>query len=292
VDHNATQELVTGEMRLRDRHVVMWNLEDDDATDVRNFIPAYLVKVANDVFEVMDDKDDVCFATLSRDILSEMWGNEVRFPCSEFVQHCKDNCLFFDGSNQRIDGLGHEVSPIRQELREEAAKNMDRSSRKVMKRIKSRSAVVSIGDVVQVPLVQQDRSKVDAGNLTGVVVNINNTFGICQVAVKTGVLRPWYVYHKLRVVTGAGNNRVLMDLETAFQGWRTMKIIAPRTAAINESIVGGQGIFSCKCKGKCISNICLCFKNNKCNPFCVFQKVIHSYFTFYKKKLLFVFSKK
>ena len=48
------------------------------------------------------------------------------------------------------------MSPIRQGLREEAAKNMDRLSRKVMKRIKSRSAVVSIGDVVQVPLVQQD----------------------------------------------------------------------------------------------------------------------------------------
>jgi hypothetical protein len=81
-----------------------------------------------------------------------------------------------------------------------------------MKRIKSRSVFVEIGDVVQVPLVQQDRSKVDAGNLTRVVVNINNTFGICQVAVKTGVLRPWYVYHKLCVVTGAGNNWVLMDL--------------------------------------------------------------------------------
>ena len=57
-----------------------------------------------------------------------------------------------------------------------------------MKRIKTRSTVVKIGDVVQVPLVQQDQSKVDTGNLTGVVVNINNTFGICQVAVKTGVL--------------------------------------------------------------------------------------------------------
>jgi hypothetical protein len=102
-----------------------------------------------------------------------------------------------------------------------------------------------------------------------VVVNINNTFGICQVAVKRGVLRPWYVYHKLRVETGAGNNQVLMDLENAFKGWKTMKIIVPRTAAINESIVGGQGIFSCKCKGKCISNTCLCFKNNRtCTSAC------------------------
>ncbi len=66
------QELVTEEMHLHDRHVVMWNLEDDDATDVRNFIPAYLVKVANDIFEVTDDKDDVCFAMLLKDSLSEM----------------------------------------------------------------------------------------------------------------------------------------------------------------------------------------------------------------------------
>jgi hypothetical protein len=100
-------------------------------------------------------------------------------------------------------------------------------------------------------------------------VNINNTFGTCQVAMQTGVLRPWYVYHKLRVVTGAGNNRVLMDLKNAFQGWKMMTFIAPRTAAINELIVGGQGIFSCKCKGKCNSNVCLCFKNNRtCTSAC------------------------
>ena len=122
-----------------------------------------------------------------------------------------------------------------------------------MKRIKSRSTVVEIGDAVQVPLVQQELSK---------VVNINNTFGICQVAMKMGVLRPWYVYHKLYMVTGAGNNQVLMDIENAFQGWRMMKIIAPRMAAMNESIVGGQN-FLCKCKGKCISNVCLCYKNSR-----------------------------
>ncbi len=64
--------------------------------------------------------------------------------------------LFFDGSNKCIEGLDHEVSPFRRGLREEAAKNMDCSSRKVMKRVKRRSAVVEVGDVVQVPLVQQD----------------------------------------------------------------------------------------------------------------------------------------
>ena len=49
---------------------------------------------------------------------------------------------------------------------------------------------------------------------------------------KSGVLRPWYVYHKMQVVTGARSNRVLMDLENAFQVWAIVKIIAPRAAAI------------------------------------------------------------
>ncbi len=96
--------------------------------------------------------------------------------------------------------------------------------------------------------------KVELGNLTGVVVNMNTVFGVCQVATKSGLLRPWYVYHKLRLVPGAGNNRVLMDLDEAFKGWKGMAVIAPRTVVINKTIVGGQGIFQFKCKGTCNNN--------------------------------------
>ena len=80
---------------------------------------------------------------------------------------------------------------------------------------------------------------------------------------KTKVWWPWYIYHKLRVVTGAGNNRVLKDLDNTYQGWKTMKDLAPGLMVINESIVWGQGIVSCKREGKCISNVCLCCKNNR-----------------------------
>ena len=79
---DATHHLIPDEMCLHERHVIMWNLEDDNATDLQNFVPTYLVKVSNDIFEVMDDKDDMYFATLLNDSLSEMWGNEVRFPCA------------------------------------------------------------------------------------------------------------------------------------------------------------------------------------------------------------------
>ena len=61
----------------------------------------------------------------------------------------------------------------------------------------------------------------------------------------------------------------LNGLEDAYKHWETMDVIAPRTAANNESLVGGQGIFSCKCKGKCNTNSCKCFQNNRiCTSAC------------------------
>ena len=126
-----------------------------------------------------------------------------------------------------------------------------------------------LGNVVHVQLVKQDWAKVDLGNLTGIVVIINDVFGVCQVALRSGVLRPWYVYHKLRVVPGPGNSYALMNLDDAFKRWKGMPVIALRTAAVNESIVGGQGIFQCKCKGACNTKQNLCFKNNrKCMSSC------------------------
>jgi hypothetical protein len=49
--------------------------------------------------------------------------------------------------------LDHDVTPGRSATREKAALMMDKSAKKVLKRVKSRTATLSIGDVVQVPLV-------------------------------------------------------------------------------------------------------------------------------------------
>ena len=252
----------------------MWSLQDnDDHSDVRNFVPCYLKKVATNVLEVVDDKNDICFATATFDDpddgLINLWGTVLKLPTEEFVEHCKENCLFFDGNAARLDGLDHDVTPSRSATREKAALMMDKSAKKVLKRVKSRTATLSIGDVVQVPLVQQDRAKVDAQTLTGVVVHVNDTYGMCQVAVKTGVLHPWYVYQKLRAIPGEGNNKVLMGLEEAFMNWKSLPVIAPRTASVDASIVGRQGIFQCKCKGKCNTNSCACYKNGRiCTSAC------------------------
>ncbi len=54
-------------MRLCNTHVIMWNIKESDVTDCRNFCLAYLVKVSNTEYGIMDDINDICFATLQMD---------------------------------------------------------------------------------------------------------------------------------------------------------------------------------------------------------------------------------
>ena len=84
--------------------------------------------------------------------------------------------------------------------------------------------IIGKGDVVQIPLVPQDRGKLDLHHLTGVVVNVNDYYVMVQVAVATGVLKPWYVHHKLKLVSaGLGNNVALMGLEDVLKNWNQME---------------------------------------------------------------------
>lgn len=57
-----------------------------------------------------------------------------------------------------------------------------------MRKVKSKQAMIAVGNAVHVSLVQQDRAKVDAHNLTAIVVSINNHFGVCQLLVKNIIL--------------------------------------------------------------------------------------------------------
>jgi hypothetical protein len=101
---------------------------------------------------------------------------------------------------------------------------MGKAARNVIKHVKSKiTGIIGKGDVVQIPLVLQDRGKLDLHHLTGVVVNVNDYYGMVQVAVATGVLKPWYVHHKLKLVSGLGNNVALMGLEDVLKNWNQME---------------------------------------------------------------------
>ena len=63
---------------------------------------------------------------------------------------------------------------------------------------------------------------------------------MARVAVKSGLLKNWYAYHKLSHVSGHGNNLELLGLNHALIGWSMMTTISEREASRNESMVGGQ----------------------------------------------------
>ncbi len=130
--------------------------------------------------------------------------------------------------------------------------------------------VFEVGEVVLMPLHNFDKAKVDAQNLTGVIVKIDINRMLAQVVVKTGLLKQWYSYHKLTCIVGKGDNIELLGLQEAYLGWATMKVISEREASRNESLVGSQGMedVTC-CKMACNSNCCSCFKAGRiCTSAC------------------------
>jgi hypothetical protein len=167
------------------------------------------------------------------------------------------------------------VLPYRDALRKRAGDHMEKFAESMKKSAQKRSGdekICEVGEVVHdVALKNEDKAKVDSGNLTGVIVKVDKTRSQARVAVKSGLLNSWYVYHRLGRVTGVGNNVELNGLTDALNGWESMKIISEREAARQESIVGGQckGDVTCSCKGKCNSNHCSCKKAGRiCSSAC------------------------
>ncbi len=115
------------------------------------------------------------------------------------------------------------------------------------------------------------RQKLDAPNLTRVIVKINTNRMLVWVVVKSGLLKQWYSYHKLTHVVGKGNNIDLLGLQEAYLRWGLMKVISEWEASRNESLVGsqGKGDVTCNCKSACNSNRCSCFRAGRiCTSAC------------------------
>ena len=178
------------------------------------------------------------------------------------------------GSPRHSQSNGGVERPYRDALRNRAGDHMEKFAESMKKSAQKRSGgekICEVGEVVHVALKNEDKAKVDSGNLTGVIEKVDKTRSQARVAVKLGLLKSWYVYHRLGQVTGVGNNVELNGLTDALNGWESMKIISEREAARQESIVGGQckGNVTCSCKGKCNSNHCSCKKAGRiCSSAC------------------------
>jgi len=276
LDGNGLPLMAIAKSRIGTSFAVIRCINTKDVNDVSNWQPAILKKVMKETWEILDmherDKVSEDLELDGDDGLKNNWGMYLKSASDEYVRTLVAALQDIQYENEKND-----VSPRRASLRDRATANVKKRAEKVQKKALTQSptSAVKLGDVVLVPLDGVDRTKVDGGNLVGVIVSINKDKSTCRVAVKRGVLRRAYSHHNIRIVPEASNNRQIMELEDAFTNWRSLPQITEREAARHESSVGGQGMVKCNCKGECTSNSCACKKagrlcssrchrNNKC----------------------------
>jgi hypothetical protein len=258
--------------RIRSVFPIVRCINNKDITNVANWEPCILVKVRKETWEVLNvhqtEKVEDDLDLEGDDGLKNTWGLYYRNVSaddeyfSSFVY--KTEMSVFDTEKQ-------DVSPKRKSLREKATDNVQKKAESVTKKAISKSPTSSLklGDVVLVPLSDVDCTKVDGKSLAGVIVTINKDKSTCKVSVKQGLLHRAYVFHALRAVPIASNNRKVMELEDAYLHWQGLPKITEREAARFVSSVGGQGMIKCNCKGDCSTNSCACKKAGRiCSSRC------------------------
>ena len=192
-------------------------------TDTRNihkqeaFIPAILVRVTKNKWELMNENDDQMeqMEWDGDNGIGNLVGTYIKHADKAFCAYFKslDNC-----EKQAAHDDSNEVTPRRGALRKRAHEKLSKSALSMKKRVLDRvgeDKVCEVGEVVHVPLKDMDKAKVDTGNLTGVIVQVDKARSQARVAVKSGMLKSWYVYHRLGHITGAGNNVELTGLSDA-----------------------------------------------------------------------------
>jgi hypothetical protein len=92
-------------MKIRQYIWVMWNYDTTDINDIRNFSPAFLRKVSNDKYEVMDDRDYICFAELlvdGDDGLANLWGTYLKPPTKDFIDYVEGTDFSMVGTTGQL----------------------------------------------------------------------------------------------------------------------------------------------------------------------------------------------
>ena len=249
---------------------IIYCTNNKDISNLDVWEPAILRKIGRSSYEVLDrtltdrvESDDLEWE--GDDGLLYNWNMYYKYPSEQWL------CRVRTSSKNQMDDEVVEVSPVRKSLRHNATVNLQNRADKVRERALSKSPTASFkaGDVCLVRLDDVDRTKVDGGNLVGVIVEINSDKSVAKVATKYGLLSRSYAYHKLQPVNEKANNRITNDLEDAFENWRSIPKITEREAARFVSSVGGQGVIKCNCKGNCLANNCACKKAGRvCSSRC------------------------
>ena len=260
-------ERYNGELGLRTRKRELW-------------WRCILQKVSGNEWDVLDETrteliETVLWESVGRDrefdgdCLAVYWGRGFVNPTQDDIESAR-NEVKKRLEQRKKDDDDIDQTPNRRQLRKRATSNQKKQAATMLKRAKiADGGGFKVGEVVQVKLHHVDTTKVDPKNITAVVVEISQ-YGSYKVACEHGVLKNWYEYHRLSRVTALQNNRAIHGLEDIFEFWRGAVKLSEREAARHMSSVGGQGVTSCGCGGRCVTKQCTCrkagvFCNSRCH---------------------------
>ena len=115
------------------------------------------------------------------------------------------------------------------------------------KRAKLKDGEVNVGCVVQISISNYDRTKLDAPNLSCVVVEVTKSRKF-RLACKVGAMKTLCSMNRVSVIkTGT---KELLGLEDAFKKRKGMSKISEREAAGRTSNIVGKGFIKCSCSAK------------------------------------------
>jgi hypothetical protein len=185
-------------------------INNEDITTMENWESCILKKVRKETWEVLNvhknDKVEDDIKLEGDDDLKNTWGLYYKSPGNEYVT------LYVTATKkEQFDTEKQDVLPKHASLCAKATANIQKKAEAITKKAlkKSPTSSLKLGDIILVPLNEVDCSKVNRGNLAGVIVSINKDKSTFWVAVKQGLLHQAYVFHSLslRVVFKALNNR-------------------------------------------------------------------------------------
>jgi hypothetical protein len=206
--------------RLGAMFPIIYCINNKDITDDDNWVPCILIKVRKDQYEVLvingDLKVDEDLEWEGDNGLSGTWTMYHKYPSTTFVDSF---CTRLEMAAEETEAQA--VSPRCHDLRNRAAENMAKTAYSIRSNLLSKSPqlLIKTGDVVLVPLDDVDRTKVDGGNLCGVVVSVNKHNSTCRVVVAQGLLHRAYVYHALKLLPEASNDIDLNNLRDAYENY-------------------------------------------------------------------------
>jgi hypothetical protein len=245
-------------------------ISNKDITALENWESCILKKVWKEMWEVLDvhqnEKVEDDLELEGDDGLKNTWGLYYKNAGGEYV-----TSFVTPAEMVQLDIEKQNVSPKHASLCAKATSNIQKKAEAVTKKAltKSPTSTLNLGNIILVPLDAVDRTKVDGGNLVGVIVLINKDKSTCRVAVKQGLLYRAYIFHSCRVVPKVSNNREGIDLKDAYIHWQGLPKITKREATCFVLSVGGQGMVKCNCKGDCTTNSCVCKKAGRpCSSSC------------------------